>query len=895
MRVAHRGRELAALLTAMESVQLAVALLGERVAMRRARRTMGIGRSVAARGRAGPVISRLDFKLGLRMVVRYPSLTVVAVLAMAFGIATGAAAFEYMKGQLFPPLPYRDAARIVAIQNINIETTQLNTHVLDDFEHWRDELQTIRNVSALYLRKRNLIHDSGPSFAVSETQTSASAFGLLRHAPLLGRGILPADEVANASPVVVVSYELWRNSFGGAQDIIGRIVRLSDVQRTIIGVMPEGFTFFIPREGVTIPAAQDVWTPMQLHEVNYAVGEGPDISVIGEMVVGATPEMVGAELATMSARRAAASPRTHQYQRTQLLQFALPFNTDGAAFPTIALSLGTVFIAALMIVMCGNVALLLFARAATREREIAIRSALGASRGSIVMQLFAESLVLATMAITVGLVIAAVALKWAVRVSASMMRAEGLVWPAWVGDTLSPSTIGFAAALALLGAVVVGVLPGLKVTSNRGSNGPQRLIGNGGSGVKLGGIWTTIIIAQVSLTAMLVPIAVAYGVQTRAVKMADRKMPSGHYLAARIRMNGETQRAGSRDSATAASPALLVRRFQTDFHALAVRLASEPGVSGVTVAQQLPGSVHETRRFQTDVLGDGTGWERRAQIAMVAANFFEVFHTRIVAGRDFATADSNSANGVVIVNESFVREYLGGGNAVGHRVRYRDNADRNQAGAWHTIVGVVDDIALGLEPTAGSSAGIYHVLHSGAQNVEMAVHINGSFAQLTARVHELAAEVGPSLNIQRVMPLQDAGLGTFIAYDAWFRIIVLCGVMAILLTNAGIYAVISFTVARRTREIGVRVALGAEPKEVISVVLGRAARHVAIGVAIGAAVGMILVSGLLEGGTKPTLTQSAGILVVYMSTMTTVCLLACVVPVRRALGIQPMVALGAEG
>jgi len=893
-RVRRHGQMFAGVLTAVETTDVAFALRRERFDASRVHRLAAQQQVFRQRSRLW-FASRLDFKLGLRMVARYPSLTAVAVLAMAFGIATGATAFELLKGTMFPPLPYSNAARIVAIHNVNVATTRTETRALHDFERWRVELTTIKHLSALYLRTRNLIIDQHAPLPVSETQVSAAAFRLLDRAPILGRSLLPFDETAEATPVAVLGYDLWQRNFAGARDVVGKIVRIGDQPTTVIGVMPRGFTFFVPRESFTIPPAQDLWVPMRLRARDYASGEGPGITVFGELAADITADRARAELATVSTRFAATSPQAHQYISTQLLSFARPFSGNGALLPTVALTLGTVFMAALMVVMCGNVALLLFARAATREREVVIRSALGASRGSIVAQLFAEALVLATIAVLVGLAGATFALKWAVHALASMMQAEGLVLPSRTRDSLSPTTIAHAAALAVIGAAVAGVIPGLKVTGKKGHIGTQRLVGSGPSGVRLGGVWTAIVITQVALTAMLVPIAVMFGIQTREVRNFDRTLPSGNYLAARLVADGDADVPVLTGAIGITTTSPLTARFERSYRALAQRLSSEPGVSAVTVARQLPGGMHEGRRIQTDVSTDSADWERHVQIASVDVNFFEVLHTPIVAGRNFTGVDSLGSRRSVIVNESFVRENLGGRNAIGRQVRYRDNASSDGGGVWYTIVGVARDLAMTIDPAAPSNAGIYHVLQSGARKVEMAVQVTGNPAAFVARLQALAAEAGPTLRIIRVIPLDQAGQGLFITYDAWFRVIVLCGLMAILLANAGIYAVISFTVARRTREIGVRVALGAQRSQVVAVVLARAARHVGIGVGIGAAFGAVLVFTVKDGGVPPTILQSSLMLVSYVGFMMTVCLVACVVPTWRALRIEPTVALAAEG
>jgi putative ABC transport system permease protein len=835
-----------------------------------------------------PTASLLDFKLGFRMLARYPSLSAVAVLAMAFGIAGGAASVEVVKDQAFPPLPYRDADRIVAIQNVNVMTTRPEPRALHHFVTWRKELRSFEMVSALYQRQRNLSLQQESGAPVAEVAISASAFQLLRVAPLLGRGLLAADEVPGAPTVVVIGYELWQTRFRGERDVVGKTVRLGGEQTTVVGVMPKEFAFFVPRESSTLPPPQDLWVPFRLRALDYAPAEGPGITVFGQLAPGATADGARAELATLAARAAADSPTTHGKLKPQILRFARPFHNAEGLAPTAALSLGTLFLATIMVVICGNVALLLFARAATREREIAVRNALGASRARIVAQLFAEALVLAAVAIIVGLVGAAAGLRWVIGVMRSMMEAQGLALPSWIGDTLSPMTIGYAVGLAAIGAVVCGVLPGLKVTGRRSQMTLQRLAG-GGSSVRLGGVWTGITVTQVALTVMLVPVGVVFGLQTWKLRAVDHHLPVAQYLAVRLEMDDDA------DDPTADAAARA--RFEQSYRALQRRVVSEVGVAGVTVASDLPGSVHDRRRFQLDGLGDlaRSGWDNVAQIASVDPNFFDVMRVPIISGRAFHAADVGAEQRVVVVNESFVRDVLGGRNAVGHRLRFRSPAGRQESGPWYTIVGVARDLAMTIDPTVPSNAGIYHLLQPRTStSMQMAVRV-GEPAAFAGRLRELAADVAPALRVRRALPLDQAAQSELITYDATFRLIVLAGALAILLTNAGIYAVISFTVARRTREIGVRVALGADARQIVAVILSRTARHVAVGVLIGAGLGSLLTFGLSEGSFRPTALQGGGLLVAYMGVMMGVCLLACVVPTRRALGIQPTEALAADG
>lgn len=828
----------------------------------------------------------LDFALGLRMVARYPGLTAVSVAAMAFGIAVGAGALEFVKDQLFPPLPYHDGGRIVLLENVSTRTTRADPRALHDFATWRRELRSVDHLSVLALRERSLVLGNGAA-PVAEAAVSATAFDLVRRAPLLGRPLVAADEAPGAPPVVVLGYRLWQERFAGDRHVVGRVVRLGGEAATVVGVMPEHFAFFLPQDGFGLPAPQELWTPFRLDPLAYAPGTGPPVAVFGRLAPGATVQGARAELATLAAGVADERTRDGGRMTPRLLAFGVEFASRDRLIASGALSLSVVFLAVLMVVLCANVALLLFARAATREGEIAVRSALGASRGRIVFQLFAEALVLAALAVAVGLVGAWLGLRWLVGTLRAMLESQGLAMPSWIGDSLSPATVGYAVVLGLVGAVVAGVLPGLKVTGRRPNDGLQRLAGRG-AGVRLGRLWTGIIVTQVALTVIFVPVALVLGHQTAEIREMDGSLPAAPTLGVVLELEGDAKVSLDGDGVELA-------RFEDAVGALERRLAEEPGVAGVTLASQLPGSWHGTWLVEVDAPG-GTPSTSQAQVAAVDEDFFDVMGAPVLAGRGFGSADAASGARVVVVNESFVREFLGGRSAVGQRVRLGAGEDGEAPAPWHEIVGVVRDLAMTIDPTKPHNAGIYQPRLAGeVYPVRMAVGVAGDAGAFTARLREMVAEAAPALRLRRPLPLDQAAQGMLIAHDAWFRMIVVGGAMAILLTNAGIFAIISFTVSRRTREIGVCVALGADRRQVVSAILARTARHVGVGVLVGGAFSPVVVLGLSEGSWRAPLLQSGGMLAAYLIAMLGVCMLACVVPTRRALRIEPMEALNADG
>jgi hypothetical protein len=346
-------------------------------------------------------VSLLDVKLGLRMLAKYPGLSLVAVLGMAVAIAIGAGAFAIIDAMLDPTLPFDEGDRIVTIQNNRAdEPGNPERRALHDFVMWREELESVQDLGAFRTGSRNLIADNGTAL-VRVAEMSAAGFRITRVLPVEGRYFAEDDEREGAPAVLVIAHEEWQRRFDGDPDIIGRTVRLGATPHTIIGVMPEGFRF---------PFAHRYWVPLRLDPSDYARGSGPSIDMFGRLADGVSLRRAQAELTAIGQRMSAAYPETHRYRRPRVMHYThAAFDVDSPqvalAFRALQLAIGM-----LLVVVALNVAILVYARTTTRAGEIAVRSALGASRRRVVAQLFVEALVLTGAASVVGLAIAAAAL-----------------------------------------------------------------------------------------------------------------------------------------------------------------------------------------------------------------------------------------------------------------------------------------------------------------------------------------------------------------------------------------------------------------------------------------------------------------------------------------------------
>jgi putative ABC transport system permease protein len=831
----------------------------------------------------------LDLRLGLRMLRKYPGLTAVGSLAMAFAIWVGAVTFEMVMLIVHPTLPLPGGDRIVQIRNWDVQASSAVPAAPRDFVIWREALTAVTDLGAYRDITRNLIAGPGDVRPVQVAEITASAFLIAPSRPLLGRVLVAADERAGAPPVVVIGYDVWRTRFASDPAMVGRTVQLGDRFATVVGVMPEGFAF---------PMSHALWTPLQADVLDGTPGEGAGINVFGRLAPGVTLREAQAQLTTLGRRSAEERPDTHEHLRPQVLSYTTLFFEPTPETMGLMYSI-PVFAVMLLVLVCGNVALLLFARAATRENELIVRSALGATRGRIIAQLFAEALVLGAVAAGVGLAAAHVGLS---RWGREYLELNVGTLPFWYDPRLSPATVLYVIGLTVLSAAIAGVVPALKITRGLGSRLRQGTAGGGGP--RFGGIWTAVIVAQVAVTVAFPAVAYVEQQELRRIQSFDVGFAAEEHLAVRLEMDAATPPGASGEAAPAERA-----RFGAMIEALRRQVAEEPGVAGVTFIDRLPRMYHRERRIELDDASDVAEPADRAgapdaplqlpevSIATIDPSYFEVLQTPVLAGRAFNAGDLARDPRVVIVDQGFVDQVLAGRNAIGRRVRFAavPNADGSSAeapGPWYEIVGVVKELGMGYVTHRGRASGVYLPTDpEGAGLNQMIVHAQGDPMSLGPRVRAIAAALDPALQLSELQRLDRVTDGVLWFLRLWIRITVLMTAIALLLSLAGIYAVLSFTVARRTREIGVRVALGANRRRVVAAIFRRPLTQVVLGVAAGGA--LIAAAAIARSGGGLALGQVA-LLVVYAAFMLGVCLLACVVPTLRALRVEPTVALAAE-
>ena len=832
--------------------------------------------------------SWLDVRLGVRMLVKYPGLSLVGGAAIAFAVLVGAVFFELLTQALHPELPLPRGAEVVGVRTWDSARQDPEPRVLQDFLDWRQSVASVQELSAFRGVERNLLLEGEAATPVTVAEMTASGFRAAAVAPLLGRTLVDGDEAPGAPPVAVIGHGLWQERFAADPGVLGRTVQIGSDAHTIVGVMPPGFAF---------PVAHELWTALALpRSADYRTG--PSLTVFGRLAPGAGLEQAQAEFAAIGQRASLQFPDTHAQLRPEVLPYAesiLPLQLDLTLLAG-AWSLNAALLLFVALIF-ANVGMLVFARTASREGELVVRNALGASRRRIVSQLFVETLVLAALATLVGTGLAQLGIAHALGTFEAQL---GSRLPFWFRPELSPRTIAYAGCLALLAAAISGVLPALKATGKGlGARLQQRSAGSGG--LRFGGVWSAVIIAQVAVTFAFPLTVYLTWRDVGRIQSQESGMAASEFLVARVEMDRYT------GAGTHTDPAR-IRRARA---ALEQALEQDPAVRAVTYGTQLPRMYHPWRRITLDApAGADGGAEVQHRVAgtYVAPDFFDTMGASLLAGRGFAESDLASGDAVVVVNEPFVQNVLGGGNAIGRRIRYEASDEPWRASAsgdapWYRIIGVVPQLGVGEGTEPGSGAGLYHPLTPQAStatdslgdvSTHMAVHVRGDPSAFAPRLQAIAAATEPDLRLYAIQPMEDIPLGALQAIRFWAELLVMASLVALTLSLAGIYAVTSFTVVRRRREVGIRMALGARPWRVIQAMLAHPLRRIAFGLLAGMVLGGVMMLGV-EGGLRNLSAAGVAGFAGYGLVMAAVCLLACLVPVRRALRVQPTEALRDDG
>jgi len=811
----------------------------------------------------------LDIKLGARRLRKSWGLTAIGGLAMTTAIAIAAGGFSFVRALSGGAVPLDEGDRIVAIQTWNEARGSSQNTTPEDFERWRDELRSVDDVGAFRTVRRGLalsgdtpLPDSEQS-VVNVAEMSAAGFRLARVPPLRGRPLVEADERADAEPVVVIGYDAWRVRFAADPQVVGRRVQLDGTVHTVVGVMPEDFAF---------PINHQYWIPLPADSPARLWEEGPEIFAFGRLAPGATLERARTELTTLGL-----APRVTQPDAAtapdRLYPLIKPYAQAFLSLENGWAGLIVLLLTLLLVPPCANLAILVYARTVVRQDEFAIRAALGASRSRIVVQLFLEMLLLSAAAACTALLLVHFLLA---RLQIGLSHSPGES-PFWMDLGVSRGSAFYVGALAMLAGAIAGVVPAIQATGRLMQSGLRAL--NGGGGLRLGKVWSTMIIAQVALATLILPLAVNLGWGFLRPSFLEPGFEPEQYMTARVQFFGP--------------PA----RFAEIQSELVRRLEAEADVAAVAVSQRVPGAEPTRQAFeleQTQAAATVDGRFAPATSLNVTANrvargFFEVFDLQVLAGRAFGADDFEPGRNPVLINRTLAEQLTSGeGGPLGRRIRDRFTRSPEPA-AWHEIVGVVADF-----PANDERPRVYLPMTPGqTQPLLLTLRINPGAEGLTGRLRTIAASLDPGVVVDEVYPLDAVYLRYRIESTSAASGLAIVTLSVLLLSAAGMYALMSFTVNQRRREIGIRSALGAQPRRLLAGTFKRPLGQIATGAVVG------LLAAYLAGGVIPIEDlggrEVPGVLVVAALFMLVVGAFAVAGPARRALRLAPTEALREGG
>jgi predicted permease len=820
--------------------------------------------------------SWLDVKLGLRLLMRNWGLTLVGGLATTLAISIAAIVFTAFDVVLWSRLPLDDGDRVVAIQVWDREAGRRRDTTWQDVARWRSSLQTVDEIGVFQAIQRNVIMADGSVELAAVAEISAEGFQVARVAPLIGRPIADADAKHAAAPVIVIGNDVWQRRFAGAPDVIGRELRLGEDVHTIVGVMPDGFQF---------PMNFRYWIPLRPREDTILRNTGPEGVVFGRLTPGATIARAHAEVSALGILPARSTLSEGgpdpEVTAPRVVPYTFAFTGDfepGAM--SLFWSLSSLGLVLLLLPPCANIAILNYARTVTRQQEFAARHALGGSRARIVWQLFTEALVLTAAAAGVALLILRVV---SVVVAGRLQNIPGGP-PFWMSFGVSYRTLLFVAALAVVAAALSGLVPALQATRRLSRLGAGALAGR--TSVRLGATWTTLVIAQVAFSVGVLPLAGELAWGTLRTGLVGPGFAAEEFASARVA--SEPEDAGQERAI----------QFGHRQRELQQRLLADPGITAVAAALRPPGEEPwvfvdiEGRDAPTEVLnGKLPGF--LARFNQIDTAFFDLYQVPRLGGRAFNEGDAAADADAVIVNRNFAETIAPGANALGRRFRYARTVDDGSlhgldANRWYEVVGVVGNLPLTTDARVA-----YHAVTAGQMRpVHLQLRLRGDPAGLAERLRDAAAKVDPTLQVEQVQTLAEIYREHRFGDNLGAITIVAVTASVLLLSAAGLYALMAFTVAQRRREIGIRAALGAPPGQLLTAVFRRAFWQI-VG---GSTVGMLAayLTGLYVpieqiGGLPIT-----GILPMTAAFMLLVGILAALGPARRGLRVDPTEALRSE-
>jgi putative ABC transport system permease protein len=804
-----------------------------------------------------------DSRYAIRTMTNNRAFTALAVFALALGIGANTVIFSVVNAVLIRSLPFPDPDRIIMVFESDLTQSSQEAIAAANFLDWRDQNQVFENMAAYREEALNLTGTDRPE-RVAGVVTTAGLFPVLGVTPILGRVFQSDEENLGSGRVAVISQNLWDRRFASVPNVIGRTLTSNSEPLTIIGVMPAGFRF--PEEtDVWIPPRQFVPEHVLRPTVNMSANRDSHyLSAIARLKPGQTLQQARVNMDAVARRMEEQNPNENAGRGVSLA--TLREQTVGDIRPTLIVLFGAVGF--VLLIACANVANLLLARAATRQKEIAIRTALGATRLRLVRQLLAESVLLALLGGGLGSLLA----MWGIGPLISLMPA-GIHGARDIG--IDGLVLGFTLTLSLLTGVVFGLVPALQVTKSD-LNEALKEGGRGGSaGARRNRARSVLVVSEIALSMVLL---IGAGLMTKSFFRLEQVNP-GFETRNVMTMRLSLPPAQYPDE----------RRRAAFFQQVIQRLQSVAGIESGAAISRLPLTPGNSGRGVT-IAGratDDSGERPSADYRVISADYFRVMGVPVLKGRSFTETDNSEAPPVAVINETMAQRYWPGEDPLGQRMRIEDDDP------WMEIVGVVGAVKhFGLDSKPRPEFYVPY-LNDPWPFMTVVIRTTSNHNSLADAMRREVWAIDKDLPVPEIRSMEQLLSGSVAGRQFNMLLLGIFAVVALVLAAVGIYGVISYSVNQRTHEIGIRMALGAKQSDVVKLVVRQgialALAGVGIGLAGALALTRVLASLLFEVGTTDPATFVAISLL-----LTAVALGACFVPARRAARVDPMIALRYE-
>jgi len=810
-------------------------------------------------------VLRQDVGFGFRMLRRQPGFAAVAIFALALGIGANTAIFSVVDAVLWRPLPYPAADRVMSIaEQRPRESRWFGPVAPADYFDWRRDNQSFSSMAAVMLNAASGAYNltgAGEPERVTPLEVSPGFLGVIGVTPAFGRDFVPEEETDGRDRVVLLSDGLWRRRFGSDPSVVGRTVSFNGNAFEIIGVLPPHFWW---------PSRPDIVVPLALDDHDRTLRAAHFLDVVGRLRDGVSPEQAREDLRLIGSRLSQAYPAENANHFPNPRPIRDTFVGD--VRPALLVLLGAVVF--VMFIACANVATLLLARAASRQKELSVRRAVGATRSRVVQQMLTESLVVAFAGGVAGLFVSA----WGLAVFRTIVPAQFANLPGIAGVGIDARVLAAAVALSAITGMIFGIVPALAASDSRIGTGLTEEARGSSGGVRAGRFRAALVVAELALSLVLLAGAALLIVSFRNLINVSPGFQPDQLVITRVTL--PATRYGQHARAVAF------------FDALYERLQGAPGLHRVGSTTSLPFDGPDSRlNLIIENKTTQFPFPVRLHPRIVSTGYFQTMGIPLVRGRAFTERDSESSGNVVVINEAAARRYWPNENPIGQRISLGAESD------WREIVGVVGDTRHEGLDAETDPAGylpqhqVFLSLGNGfARTMTVVARASGDAASMTSILRTAVASIDPQLPIGLVRPMDDL-IGDSIAPRRLnFLLVSAFAFVALVLTAAGLYGVMAYVVAQRTREIGVRMALGATRQQVAAMMFRQAGAMTGVGIGLGVGGALLLtrsMRSLLFG-------VSAADPLVYLGVsalLAAVAMVAIAVPSSRATRIDPLLAL----